>query len=91
MGLGKVVAQNIRRFREARGFSQEELAHRIGINRNYIGRLEREEHSPTVEMLERIAKALGIEPYLLLRKDSGRQRHVAPRGADAKRRDGDAG
>ncbi len=78
MALGKTVAQNIRQYREARGFSQEELAHRIGINRNYVGRLEREEHSPTVEMLERVARALGVEAYLLLRKDSAKKEKAGP-------------
>jgi transcriptional regulator with XRE-family HTH domain len=73
MRVGKLVAQNIRRYRKAHGFSQEGLAHRMGINRNYIGRLEREEHSPTVEMLERIAKALNVETYMLLLKDSVKQ------------------
>ena len=48
-----------------RGLTQEELAARIRINRNYVGMIERQENSPTVAMLERIAKALGIEPARL--------------------------
>ena len=48
-----------------RGLTQEELAVRIRINRNYVGMIERQENSPTVAMLERIAKALGIEPARL--------------------------
>ena len=45
-----------------RGPTQEELAVRIRINRNYVGMIERQENSPTVAMLERIAKALAVEP-----------------------------
>jgi DNA-binding XRE family transcriptional regulator len=44
------------------GLTQEELAVRIRITRNYVGRIERQENSPTVAILERIAKALGVEP-----------------------------
>jgi transcriptional regulator with XRE-family HTH domain len=65
MSLGEIVARNIRRLREERGLTQEELAARIRINRNYVGMIEREENSPTVAMLERIARALGIEPARL--------------------------
>ena len=47
------------------GLSQEELADRAGLNRNYIGMIEREENSPTVDALEQISGALGIDPVLL--------------------------
>jgi DNA-binding XRE family transcriptional regulator len=57
-----------------RGLTQEELAVRIRINRNYVGMIERPENSPTVAMLERIAKALGIEPARLFdEKAAGRK------------------
>jgi transcriptional regulator with XRE-family HTH domain len=47
---------------------------RIRINRNYVGMIERQENSPTVAMLERIAKALGIEPARLFdEKAAGRK------------------
>src|SRR4051812_39954957 len=50
------------------------LAARIRINRNYIGMIERQENSPTVTMLERMAKALGIEPARLFdEKVAGRK------------------
>jgi transcriptional regulator with XRE-family HTH domain len=65
MTLGGNVARNIRRLRQERGLTQEELAVRIRITRNYVGMIERQENSPTVAVLERIAKALGIEPARL--------------------------
>ena len=74
MTLGGNVARNIRRLREERGLTQEELAVRIRITRNYVGMIERQENSPTVAMLERIAKALGIEPARLFdEKAAGRK------------------
>ena len=51
-----------RRLRQDRGLSQEELAHRVGINRNYVGMIEHEENSPTVETIERLCKALDADP-----------------------------
>jgi transcriptional regulator with XRE-family HTH domain len=65
MSLGEIVARNIRRIRRERGLSQEELASLVNINRNYIGMIERQENSPTVSMVERIARALNIEPTRL--------------------------
>jgi transcriptional regulator with XRE-family HTH domain len=66
MKLRGIVATNLRRLRRAQGLSQEELADRAGINRNYIGMLEREENAATVDMLERLAGVLGVEPTELL-------------------------
>ena len=57
-----MVAKNLRRMRQAKGLSQEELADRAGINRNYVGMLEREEHAATVDMLEKLAEVLEVDP-----------------------------
>lgn len=74
MTLGGNVARNIRRLRQERGLTQEELAVRIRITRNYVGMIERQENSPTVAILERIAKALGVEPARLFdEKAAGRK------------------
>nr|WP_315743046.1 MULTISPECIES: helix-turn-helix transcriptional regulator [unclassified Bradyrhizobium] len=66
MRLRRLVAKNLRRLRKDGGLSQEELADRAGLNRNYIGMIEREENSPTVDALEQISNALGIDPAALL-------------------------
>ncbi|MBR0904149.1 helix-turn-helix domain-containing protein [Bradyrhizobium liaoningense] len=65
MKLRRVVAQNLRRLRRKSGLSQEELADRAGLNRNYIGMIERQENSPTVDALEQISDALGVDPVAL--------------------------
>ncbi len=62
MRLREIVAKNLRKLRHAKGMSQEELADRAGINRNYVGMLEREEHAATVDMLEKLAEVLGADP-----------------------------
>jgi transcriptional regulator with XRE-family HTH domain len=67
MKLRRVVARNLRRIRRERGLSQEELADRAGLNRNYVGMMEREENAPTVDVLEQPATALSVEPIDLLR------------------------
>lgn len=66
MKLRRIVAKNLRRLRQKSGLSQEELADCAGLNRNYIGMIEREENSPTVDALEQISNALGIDPVVLL-------------------------
>jgi transcriptional regulator with XRE-family HTH domain len=67
MGLKQTVARNVRRLRLERGYTQEELSELAGINRNYTGMIERGERSPTVDMLEKLAKALKIDPVALLK------------------------
>ncbi len=62
MKLRAIVARNLRILRKQKGLSQEELAFQAGINRNYVGQIEREEKSPTVDMIEKIAFVLGTEP-----------------------------
>jgi transcriptional regulator with XRE-family HTH domain len=46
--------------RRRAGFSQEKLAEKAGLHRNYIGEIERAEKKITLETLERIADALGV-------------------------------
>lgn len=62
MRLREVVARNLRRLRHAKGLSQEELADRADINRNYVGMLEREQHAATIDMLEKLAEVLETDP-----------------------------
>ena len=50
----------MRAAREARRWSQEELAHRCGVHRTYVGSVERGEYNVTVLTLRRFTKALGI-------------------------------
>lgn len=64
--LRAALAVEIRSLRESRNLSQEELAFRCGIHRTYVSQLERSLKSPTVDVLERIAAALGESSSKLL-------------------------
>jgi transcriptional regulator with XRE-family HTH domain len=68
MSLREIVGINLRRLRQERNLSQEELADRAGVNRNYVGMLEREEHSATVDMLEKLADVLQADPVEFFRR-----------------------
>lgn len=68
MRLRAIVARNLRRLRAERDITQEELAERAGLNRNYVGMIEREENAPTVDTLEKLAEVLQVEPTSLLQR-----------------------
>ncbi len=55
----------LRKYREKRGLSQEKFALLCNISRAYYGRIERGEHSATVELCKKIADALEIPLYYL--------------------------
>jgi transcriptional regulator with XRE-family HTH domain len=67
MAIRAVFAENLKRFRAQQGISQETLALKAGVERTYIGLLERRRHSPTIDLLEKLAKVLKVRPDELLR------------------------
>ena len=60
MNVRAVVGWNVRRIRVARGVSQERLAFDAGVDRSYVGGLERGQMNPSVDILERLAITLGV-------------------------------
>jgi len=68
MRMREIVARNLRRLRHAKGMSQEELADRANINRNYVGMLEREQHAATIDMLEKLAEVLEVDTIAFFEK-----------------------
>jgi transcriptional regulator with XRE-family HTH domain len=54
------MAVLLRHWRELRGYSVRELARRAGVGYVTVIRIENDQMSPTVAMLEKLAKALGI-------------------------------
>lgn len=64
-----MLASNLRRYRRAKGLSQEDLADRADIDRTYVSALERCLYAASVDVLEKLARELGIEAAELLRRD----------------------
>ena len=65
MKLKIILAKNVKYHRYKKKFTQEQLAEKMNVSTNYIGRLERGQHSPSFDKIEKIANALGIEPFEL--------------------------
>jgi transcriptional regulator with XRE-family HTH domain len=63
----KVVARKVRARREKLGLSQEALAERANMHWTYISGVERSKYNVSLDSLVRLAKAVGCEPYELLK------------------------
>ena len=57
----KQFASNMKRVREAKKMSQGDIFRATGIERAYISNLEAGKQNPTLETIEKVAKALGVE------------------------------
>lgn len=68
MDLNRVLGRNIRTLRKRRGLSQEELALEADMKRSYVSDLERGTRNPSVKAVGRLANALGVEAWQLLRQ-----------------------
>ena len=68
MNLRDRIALNIQDLRRARGLSQEALAHQANVSRGHMGRLENSKFAASLDLLERIAKALNVDPKELFTK-----------------------
>lgn len=66
MDIREILAVNLRKLRQARGLSQEELADRAEIDRTYISALERSVYAAGIDVVDRLARALGVEAADLL-------------------------
>ncbi len=66
MTLAQRLAAEIHAARKSAGLTQEDLAEKARVHRTYISQLERGLKSPTVDVLARIASALGTTPASLL-------------------------
>lgn len=58
--LSKILGEKVRTERVRAGLTQEQLAEKANLARNYVGNIERAEYKVTVETLAQIAKALGV-------------------------------
>ena len=70
MDIVKVFASNVKKYRNRIGISQESFAEKAGLHRTYISALECEKRSISLDNVQKIADALGVETYLLFVEDS---------------------
>jgi len=61
-----LFGEGLRDLRSNAGFSQEELAEKAGIDRSYLGAIERGEHNLALINIVKIADALNLHPHQLL-------------------------
>ncbi|HVI27895.1 helix-turn-helix transcriptional regulator [Hansschlegelia sp.] len=66
MDVRRRVGLNVKRYRRAKGWSQEGLAFEAKLHRTYVSGVERGVRNPTVTVLEGIAVALGVPSSKLL-------------------------
>lgn len=64
--LRRRLAENVRRLRTEQNLSQERLSDFCGFHRTYISQVERSVTNITLDNVQRITKALGVDPQTLL-------------------------
>ena len=67
MDLREVFAANLRRLRNEKGLSQDDLAYEAEISRSYLSQLEKGEYHASLKIIGKLATVLGAEPAELLR------------------------
>jgi ribosome-binding protein aMBF1 (putative translation factor) len=86
--------RRVRRLRRDRDLSQEALAHMAGLDRTYVGGVERGERNLSLVNIGRLAGALGVEPSALMegsKELSRRPEFSAARSLHSWRRGGSPG
>ena len=75
MDIIHVFGTNLKKHRTSLGLSQEEFAEQCGMHRTYVSAIECFRRSISLENIQRIADALGIETYqLFLEKEEDKQK-----------------
>jgi transcriptional regulator with XRE-family HTH domain len=64
--IRKRIGRNVRRFRNEKGWSQEQYAFEARIHRTYVSDIERGARNPSATIIEKLAKPFGIPPGRLL-------------------------
>ena len=65
MNLKQIFGKNVKYYRFKKHYTQEKLATLINTSPKYISRIELGKHNPSLDMIEKIARALDIEPEKL--------------------------
>ena len=67
LSVRAVLAANVVKLREKKKWSQEMLGFECGLHRTFIAHVERQARNISIDNIEKIATALGVEPYQLLK------------------------
>jgi transcriptional regulator with XRE-family HTH domain len=68
MDLRENFATNLRRLRNAKGMSQDELAYQAEISRSYLSQLEKGSFHVSIKIIGKLAETLGVEPDEFLKR-----------------------
>jgi len=68
----QLFGNNVRRLRESKGWSQEDLAEKADLHRTYVSGIERGVRNPTLTIVFKLADALGVAPAVLLERRGGK-------------------
>lgn len=71
MDMRKLVGRNVKRIRQEKGLTQEELAELSGFSQQYLSGLEQGRRNPTIVSLYELATALGVSHMDLVRPEAG--------------------
>ena len=73
MDLRDTFAHNLRRLRNAKGLSQDELAHQAKISRSYLSQIEKGSFYVSLKVLGKLALTLETEPEEFLKRPTKRR------------------
>ena len=60
MNAKKILGENIKKYRKARGLTQEQLAEKLDISANHLSKIEIGKRFVTAELMDRLAKELNV-------------------------------
>ncbi|HAX91384.1 MAG TPA: XRE family transcriptional regulator [Rhodospirillaceae bacterium] len=73
MDLRETFAANLRRIRNAKGLSQDDLAYEAEISRSYLSQIEKGSFHVSLKIIGRLSEALGVEPAEFLKSQKQRK------------------
>lgn len=71
-----IFSNNLKYFRIKENLRQEDLAEKVDLTDKYFSDLERAKFSPSLETIEKLANALNIEAYLLIKEDKNLKTNI---------------
>jgi transcriptional regulator with XRE-family HTH domain len=82
MEMMEIFVFNLKKFRKKRNLSQMKLDDKLNTSTSYIGEIEINRKIPSMEMVEKIANALDVEPFRLFIDDESRKGKTAASNTD---------